>query len=242
MTNEQRIEALAQEIYLARHNQKNDVTGEDLTDFLDQTISWVNQLTPELEKKKIDWGFVREDDAVIGTVVSPGVVSYALPEGVRKLVVNWQRDLTLRFDNTIVASFRLVNENQKFNPREPYDHRHRATVTKTRKVVFSRPLTETEVGADIVADTIGKIPKLSMTDMALMDILDDPYNDDVRQLYIFGVLKNQILPDIVQGGLTPNYSQKFDAYLRDLAAEYNESSDADDVDRESFSDVTGVGF
>lgn len=241
MTNEQRIEALAQDIYLARNNQKSDVTGDDLDAFIDQTIMWVNQLIPELEKKKIDWPFLRTNDAVIGTVVAPNVIAYPLPDGVRKLVINWQRDLTIRHDTTTVASFQLVNPNQQYNPRDPYEHRQRATVLR-RQVIFSRPLTDLEVGGEIVADTIAKMPKLSRTDMALMDILDDEYNDDVRQIFIYGVLKNQILPDIVQGGLTPSYAQKFDQYLRDFIAEITDSADADDVDRESFAYVGGVGF
>lgn len=240
MTNEERIEALAQDIYRARHNYSNDVSGDDLTKFLNQTISGVNQLIPEIEKKA-DWNFVRTNDAIIGTVTDPDVISYALPDGIRKLVINPFRDLTLRHDASIVASFRLVNPNQSFNPAEPYDYRERATVMR-RNVIFSRALTEAEVGADIVADTIEKIPRLSLDDVSLLDILDDEYNDDIRQMFIYGVLKNQILPDIIQGGLTPSYSQKFDRYLADCIAENNASADADDADRENFAFVAGVGM
>lgn len=245
MTNEARIDALAQEIYLARHNQTNDVTDTDLTAFRSQTILWVNQFIPELEKAKdamgqpVDWNFVRTNDAVIGTVSDVNVVSYDLPAGIRKLVINSHRDLTIRHDNAIVASFKLVNPNQTYDPSEPYDQRPRATQMK-RKVIFSRPLNANELNGEIVADTIAKIPKLSLTDMALMDILDDEYNDDIRQLFIMGVVKNQILPDIVQGGLTPSYSQKYDRFLADCIIENNLSADANDVERESFSWVGGV--
>ena len=238
MTNDERIEELAQDIYLNRHNQKNDVTGDDLTDFLDQTIGWVNQFIPEIEKKT-DWNFVRTQDAALGVIADASIVSYPLPEGVRKLVINYQRDLTIRFDGTIVASFKLVNANQQFNPADMYDHRYRATVLK-KQVIFGRPLKEVEVGGTIVADTISVIPRLSHADVSLLDILDA--NEDIRQLFVMGIVKNQILPDIVQGGLTPSYSQKFDRYLAECIAENNASADSDDVDRENLSWVGGVGF
>lgn len=240
MTNSERIEALAQDIYMARHNQKNDVTDTDLADFIDQTITWVNQFIPEIEKKA-DWIFLRTQDNTIGTVSSGTTISYPLPAGIRKVVINAARDLTIRQDGSIVSTFRMVNPNQSFDPTNQYDIRSRATVIK-RTVIFSRPLTEVEVGGDIVADTIDKMPKLSLTDVSLLDILDDEYYDDVRQMFIYGILKNQVLPDIVQGGLTPSYAQKFDSYLADCIAEYNSSADSDDVDYENFGWIGGVGF
>lgn len=245
MDNDTRITAFAQDIYLGRHNQKNDVTGTDLTDFLDQTISWVNQLIPEIEKAKdptdklVDWNFVRtNDDPSIGSVTNGTTISYALPSGIRKLVINPHRDVTIRQDSTIISSFKLVNPNQIYDPND-HDIRSRATVLK-RKIIFSRPLVATEVGGTITADTIAFIPQLSHTDVSLLDVLDD--NPAIRQLFVYGVLKNQILPDIVQGGLTPSFSKRFDDFLADCISENNASSTADDVDRENFGWVTGIGF
>lgn len=234
-----RITALAQSIYQARHNQKNDVEGEDLTAFQNETIEWVNQFIPEIEKKA-DWNFVRTNDATIGTVTSGTTISYSLPTTVRKLVINPHRDLTIRQDGTIVSAFKLVNPNQTSDPTD-FDVRSRATQLK-HKVIFSRPLTDTEVGGTIVADTIAYIPQMS-SDLAHTELLDifDSY-PDIRQLFVLGVLKNQILPDIVQGGLTPSYAQKFDMYLQDCITENNASADADDVDRENFGWIGGVGF
>lgn len=238
MSNTDRIAELGQDIYLMRYNQKNDVTDEDLTEFVDQTISWINQFTPEIEKKA-DWNFVRtNDDTSIGTVTSGTTISYALPSNIRKLVINPKRDLSIQFDGSIVSTFRLVNPNQQGDPND-FDIRHRATVLK-RNIIFGRSLTDTEVGGTIVADTIAWIPKLSLTDVDLLDILDE--NPDIRQLYIMGVVKNQILPDIVQGGLTPSFSGKYAEYLADCIAENNASADADDTDQENLGWVRGVGF
>lgn len=236
--NDTRITALAQDIYLARHNQKNDATGADLSDFLDETISWVNQLIPEIQKKA-DWNFVRTIDATIGTVSSGTTISYDLDSDIRKLVINPHRDVTIRQDGAIITSFKLVNPNQLADPTDTFDIRSRATVLQ-QKIIFSRPLNQLEVGGAIVADTISWIPQLSHADVSLLDVLDSDY--DIRQLFVLGVLKNQVLPDIVQGGLTPSFSQKFDAHLTECIAENNASADANDTDRENFGWVGGVGF
>lgn len=242
--NDTRITALAQDIYLARHNQSSTASGQDLSDLLDQTISWVNQLIPELHTARdasgrlVDWNFVRTNDATIGTVANGTTITYALPAGIRRLVYNPHRDVTIRHDSTIVSSFKLVGPNQGYDP-EDSDLRDRATVLKGQ-LIFSRPLNSTEVGGAIVADTIAPIPKLSHTDVSLLDLLDA--NDTIRQLFVLGVLKNQMLPDIVQGGLDPSFSKKFDDYLAACIMENNISADADDVARESFGWITGVGF
>jgi hypothetical protein len=244
MSNDDRIAALAQDIYLARHNQKNSVTGQDLTDFLDATISWVNQIIPEIQKAKdpvgqaVDWNFVRTNDTVIGSVTSGTTISYPIDPTIRKLVINPHRDVTIRQDGTVISSFKLVNANQVIDPTDA-DTRDRATFLK-HKLIFSRPMNVTELGGEIVADTVSWIPQLSHTDVSLLDILDD--DPDIRQLFVLGVLKNQMLPDIVQGGLTPSYSQKFADYLAECIADNNLSADADDTDRESFGWVTGVSF
>lgn len=246
MNNTDRITALAQDIYLARHNQQNSATGTDLTDFLNQTIGWVNQLIPEVEMAKdpgghiVDWNFVRtNDDTSLGTVSNTTTISYPLPDSIRKLVINPHRDVTIQQDGSIVATFKLVNPNQNFDPSDRFDIRDRATVIQ-RKIIFSRLLLPVEVGGTITVDTLAYIPQLSLIDTSLLDILDAYPN--IRQLFVYGVLKNQILPDIVQGGLTPSYSQKFDVYLADCIAENNNSADSDDTDRESFGWVGGVGF
>lgn len=238
MTNDQRIIALAQDMYIARHNQTNTVDGTDLTDFENQTISWVNQFLPELEKEA-DWNFSRvNDDPSIGTVPSGTTISYSLPQTIRKLVINSQRDLSIKQDGTIISTFKLVNPNQTFNPND-HDVRSRATVIN-RKIVFGRSLNSTEIGGTIVADTIAWIPRLSTTNVDLLDILDD--NPDIRQLVILGVLKNQILTDIVQGGLAPSFTTKYASLLKVCVAENNASTDADDSNHENFGFVAGVGF
>jgi hypothetical protein len=238
MDNDTRIIALGQDIYLARHDQMNGVVGSDLTDFENQTISQVNQFLPELEKEA-DWNFSRtNDDPSLGTIPNGTTISYSLPDTIRKLVLNSQRDLTIQQDGTIISTFKLVNPNQAFDPTDN-DVRSRATVVN-RKVVFGRSLNATEIGGTIVADTIAWMPRLSTTDVDLLDLLDD--NPDIRQLVVLGVLKNQILPDIVQGGLAPAFTTKYASLLKECVAENNASTEADYGNHDDFSWVGGVGF
>lgn len=239
-----RILALAQSIYQARHNQKNDVTGTDLTDFLDQTIEWVNQLTAEVQTtidasgNTVDWNHVRTNDAILGTIPDVSTLSYTLPTTVRKLVINPFRDLTIRYGSTIVSTFKLVNPNQTYDPRGA-EIRRTATVMN-RKLILSRYPTSSEVTGSLVADTIGYFPQLSHTDVTLLDILDADLN--FRQLYVLGCLKNQILPDIVQGGLTPSFSGKYSQQLTACIALNKDSATASESDHEDFSPIAGVGF
>lgn len=238
MTNDSRIIDLAQDIYQARHNQENDVTGTDLVDFENQTVRWVNQYLPELEKEA-DWTFSRtNNDPSLGTVPSGTTISYALPSTIRKLVINHQRNLTIQQDGTIISTFALVNPNQAADPTN-LDVRNRATVVN-RKIIFGRSLNSTEIGGTIVADTIAWLPRLSTTNVDLLDILDN--YPDIRQLLVLGVVKNQILPDIVQGGLAPAFTTKYAGLLKACVAENSASTDADDANHEDFGWVRGVGY
>lgn len=231
MTNDEYILEVAQKIYLARKNQKNDVTGADLESFIDDTIDWINQFLPELELEA-DWNFSRVNDNNIGTITSANTISYELPDDIRTLVYNYDRDLTIRQDGTIISTFKLVNPNQISNPND-YEVKDRATVIGN-KLIFSRPLRDTEVGGSIVADSILKLPPLSRDDTSVLDIVQP------QQLLILGVLKNQVLPDIVQGGLTPSFTQKYADLLEKCVKDNNMSSDASDFERENLAFVGGI--
>lgn len=241
-TNDDRITALAQSIYVGRHGVLSPASGTALTSLQDQTIEWVNQLIPEIQqakdpvRKPVYWRFVRTNNNSIGTITNVNTVSYALPTTVRTLVITPHRDLTIQQGGIVISTFKLVNPNQILDPNDT-DVRSRATVIG-RNVVFSRPLNSTELNGTIVADSVAPIPQLSHADVSLLDILDA--NLDIRQLFVLGVLKNQALPDIVQGGLTPSFAGKFNSYLQDCITDNNLSADADDQDREDLGNITGV--
>ena len=192
---------------------------------------------PEIEKEA-DWDFSRvTDDSSLGTV-SATTSSVPLPSTVRKLVVTPFRDLQIQQDGSTISTFKVVNANQRIDPRDS-DVRSRVAQVN-RNIIFSRVLNDTEIGGTIIVDTISYLPLLSTTDTSLLDILDA--NPDVRQLFVLGVLKNQILSDIVQGGLTPAFTLKYASLLKECVAEHNVSADADLEDHEDMGFVRGVGF
>lgn len=239
MNNEQRILALAQRIYRTMNKTTNqNVTGDDLTTFINDTIGWVNDFVEELmaetymDGSPVYWDFLRKQDDVIATATNSH--TYPLPEETDTLVVSPYRPLTLQHDGTVVASFKLVNANQIGDPGD-HDIVDRATVVNG-KLLLSRSLKDEEVGADIVADSIIKVPELSLEDTSLIDIIKP------LQLVVLGTAKNWILPDKVSGGLTPSYSQKYDILLENVKRRSRISSQANRSSREDFSNVGGVGF
>ena len=200
MTNDEKIEALAQSIYLAKNNRYNDVDSSELTEFLDQSIDWVNQFTQELEYEA-DWNYLRTNRDLLGTVVDANSTTFNLPAAVRTLVISPYRDLVIMQDGAVVSTFALVHPNQINDPTD-YEVHNRATIIN-RKVILSRPLTDLEVGGEVRADTIAFMPQLSHLDVSLLDLVQP------SQLLVLGVAKNATLPDIVQGGISPSLTQKY---------------------------------
>lgn len=231
-----RILALAQSIYLAKNNRYNDVENEEEDLFVAQTIDWVNQWVEELEEEA-DWNYVRRQRALLGTV-DAAVPNITLPTEVKSLVVSPYRYLVLSHDGVVVAGFRIVNPNQIGNtPPDEGLVEDRVTVVG-RKLIFSRDLKETEIGADVLADVVDYIPRISLEtgqeNVQMLDLIKP------RQLIVLGVAKNATLPDIVQGGISPSLAQKYNDLLQRAIAKNNESSSPFTADSEDFSFITGV--
>lgn len=229
---EVRLLELAQRIYRTMNKTSNqNITGSDLDVFLEDTIGWVNDFIPELEAEAY-WNFSRSNDAVIGAVTDS--YAYDLPEDTRTLVIDPRRNLTLQHDGIVVSSFKMVDPNQINDPNDT-DVVDRATVVG-RRILLSRAPREEEEGADIVADKIDYIPRLSREDVDLIDTVNP------LQLVVLGVAKNWILPDKVSGGLSQSFTQKYAELLRLCKEENDKTSESSIAQRESFGWVGGVGF
>lgn len=228
---EEAILALAQSIYLAKNNRYNDVDGTEQTEFIDQTIDWVNQYIEELEMEA-DWNYVRTNNYTLGTIATVDSTTFALPDEIQRLVVSPYRDLTISQDGSVVSTFRLVSPDQIADPENP-EVLDRATVIG-RNVVLSRPLKDTEVGGTVKADVVSFIPRLSRTDVDMLELVQP------KQLIILGVAKNATLPDIVQGGISPSLTQKYADLLEKAVMKNNATSDVNEIPREDFSYVSGV--
>lgn len=226
------ITAVAQSIYLARNGRYNDVEeGEELTTFLNQTIDWVNQFRQELELEA-DWNYLRTNRNLIATISDVTVQSYPLPETVRTVVISPYRDVVIENDGTVISTFTMVNPNQISNPDDPYTG-DRATVINGN-LILSRQLKDTELGGELRADTIAYMPELTMEDSTLLSLIKP------QQLIVLGVAKNATLPDVVQGGISPSLTQKYNDLLQKAVAINNSTAEALDIPSEDFSYVRGV--
>jgi hypothetical protein len=231
MTITEEITALAQSINLTKFAKYKDVEGDELTDFLNQTIDWVNQYTQELELEA-DWNYLRTNGNLIGTISDLTVQSYDLPEEVRTVVVSPYRDVTISFDGVVISTFAMVSPSNIADPTNPETH-DRATVIN-RKLVLSRPLKDTELGGELRCDTIDFMPQLSMTDTEVLSLVQP------KQLIVLGVAKNATLPDIVQGGISPSISQKYADLLKKAVAANNDTAVAMEAPREDLSFIRGI--
>lgn len=122
--------------------------------------------------------------------------------------------------------------NQIANPTNP-ETRDRATIVG-RQVILSRPLTEEEAGGELYADAVKYIPRLSRDNVEMLDLVEP------QQLIVLGVAKNWSLPDIVQGGISPNLAQKYNDLLQLALAKNNETSQAYDAIGDDFSYIGGI--
>lgn len=231
MTNEEVIAKLAQSAYLTITGNYNDVTGDELTEFLEKTIDWVNQLTAEIELEA-DWNYLRTNNYNIGIVAAASEQTFDLPDEVRKIITNPYRDLVLSQDGVIISRFKTVNPNQITDPRNPEVVDRVTTVNRT--LVFSRPFTDLEVGSEILVDVISPMPQLTLNDIDIIETVT-PY-----QLLVLGLAKNMTLPDLVRGGTSPSFVQKYNDLLQKAIAENNITAEANDADRESLSFISGV--
>lgn len=238
MTPQQRIENFAQSVYLATHNRYfDDIAGEDGQTYINQIIDFTNQYLDELEgetdtdNQPMNWSFMREFDYPLGSVASATSQSFDLDDDVLRLVTDETRPLVLLSDAAIISTFEVVDPNQI--TRSNRSTQDRATIIK-RRLVFSRAFKDYEVGATINADVITSLPRLTASDASLFDVVKP------HQLLILGVAKNSTLPDIVQGGLSPSYVQRYSELLTQAKAQNDASSVSDLMVREDLSHIGGI--
>lgn len=239
MTDEERLNQFVQDVYLTRYNRLiDDITDEDGQIEVAKTLRWANMFLDEIESEKnpdgspIDWLWTRTNDNTFGTIATVSDI-FDLPAGVRRIVINPERPLVLMFGGSIISRYETVDANQ-ITRRTVYPITDRVAVVKN-KLVFSRPFKDYEIGAEVMADTIETLPRLVLSpiNVDLLDVI--PY-----QLLVLGTAKNAVLPDIVQGGLTPSFVQKYGDELDKAIAENNASSTADEVVRDDYSSIGGI--
>jgi len=230
MTDEETMKKFAQSVILAmtsKHMDQEDLDSEDGAQFIVELVDWTNQFLDELELET-DWNFVTELNKTIGTVTG-ATQTFPLPAGTRKLAVNERRPLHITQDGTPVSTWDIVRPAMISAQRDWYPLRDRVTFVG-KNIVFSRDLDDNEIGGEVVADTINRIPRLTYVagqpeednDLQVLELIEP------RQLLIFGVAKNATLPNFVRGKISPSLVQKYADVLGKAVAE-NEATGTGDT-------------
>lgn len=200
------MEDLAQSVYRIVNGSNNAATGAAATSFIDLYRDWANDFISELELEA-DWNWWRVQDYDFG--LASNDVPLVIPTDFRKLVVNLDRPIYLQQDSTTIATFIVVDPNNVNNPSNT-EKEDRVTFING-KFVFSRPFKDEELGASVKGDYMQNAPQITSAigGDAVISVIK-PY-----KLLTLGIAKDVSLPDLVQGGISPNIEQR---YLKTLGA------------------------
>jgi hypothetical protein len=234
------IPTFAQAVYITWHGLTNDVTGSDLTDFLNQAVTWANMFASELELEA-DWKYLRVNNNTLG-VIAANTQTYSLDSSIRKPIYHPQRKLTILQDGVVVSTWTLVDPDQ-IQTLSDYPPPNIATsgasfpnyaMVDNGVLTFSREPYDYEVGGTIVADTISWIPQLSLTDSTLLTTVIP------QRLLILGVAKDQLPPDLVRGGIAELIETRYDKLLANAIQDNGGTSLDDESMPDDLSFVGGI--
>lgn len=233
------LRAFAQSVYLVIKNRYyDDITDDDGVVFVNQVVDWTNQFLDELENEldasgqPINWRWVRFPQYTLGSATE-GDTSITAPAEMNNLIAD-QKRWVLITNGSKVSRWLVVDPEQIDNSRTVSTKQYCAQVGST--IVFSRPFNADEDGGTITGDITKFITRVSLSNVEALTTVKP------KQLLILGVAKNATLPDIVQGGLSPSYVQKFNDLLQGAIARNTASATPDKATRDDFSSVGGVGF
>lgn len=225
------MENLAQSVYRIVNGSKNAATGAILTTFVALYQDWANDFISELELET-DWNWWRIQDNNFGT--ASNTVALTIPTDFRKLVVNIDRPIYLQQDGTTVSTFLVVDPNNVNNPAD-IEKEDRVTFING-KFVFSRPFRDEELGATVYGDYMQNAPQITSAagGDAVISVIK-PY-----KLLTLGIAKDVSLPDLVQGGISPNIEQRYLKALSAAIAQNAQSVATGTAPYESYSTIRGI--
>jgi hypothetical protein len=245
MTDDQIIKQFVNDVYLTKFNRFVDTLldaspDEDAVAEIAKVVRWASMFCDELELERdfegqpVNWSFLRDNSVELATISSTSqvVLLPTTPVRYRKLVVAPNRPVTINFDTSVVASFGVVEPDQ-ITKRTDDDMGDRVAVVN-RKLIFSRPFKTTEFTGKLVGDALRYIPRLTTSDATMLRTV--PY----YELLVLGVAKNATLPGIVEGGLSPSMTQKYNDLLEGAKAESAVTSELNEMRSENFGYIGGV--
>jgi hypothetical protein len=242
--------AFAQSVYLATRGRYYDsITSSDGQTFLTQMADWANMFFDELETEldpegsPLNWTWNRENSYTIGTAAE-GAASLPFPDGVDYLLADEGRYVQILQDGTAVSNWAVVNPSQISSISDRIVEDMVSVVGGV--LVFSRAFLDYEDGGTVVGDVELPLPRIAFT----TDTSGNLLFTNVKALTIvkpalllkLGVAKNVTLPDIVQGGLSPSYTQKYADLLANAIARNTVTSYTDVASKDDLSYIGGVGF
>ena len=241
MTPQQRMDQFVQDVYLTMHgNFLDSLTDSDGLVEVSKCYRWTNMYLDELERESdsdgrpMQWNFARRNDVDLGTILT-STTPITLPAAARKLIIDANRPVTITQAGVAINHFDVVDPGQ-ITKRTDMSTDDKVTVPQ-RTLIFSRPFNSYEIGGHVIGDVLDSLPRLDTADPTTSATLLDkvPY-----QLLVLGVAKNATLPDIVQGGLSPSFVQKYNDLLDQLKMENGDSSMADEGVTDDLGYIGGI--
>lgn len=240
------ITAFAQSVYSRIKNRFYDsITDTDGQTFITLVVDFANGFLDELENETdpvgnpINWWWVRQNGATLGTALT-GAASIAFNTTTfNNLIVDEGRYVQITQGGIVVSNWAVVAPGDITNKPNRVIEDMCARVGNN--IVFSRAFKSTENNGTIIGDVTTPIPKLvydtvtPANDVSTALTLVKP-----RELLVLGTAKNQSLPDIVQGKLSPSFTQKFNDLLNNAIVRSTASSLAERAQRDDYSGIGGV--
>lgn len=237
------LRAYTNKVYLViKGRYFDDLTSDDGVTLVNQTIDWTNMFIDEFENETgpdgqpIDWKFARSNGEQLGKA-RLGKASIDFDTDFNNLVTEQNRYVQILQDDSVVSNWAVVAPDQISSKSDRIVEDMVALVGTT--LVFSRAFLDYEDGGTIIGDVTLPIPRLSLTNV---DVLTGETAVKPQQLLILGSAKNASLPDIVQGGLSPSYVQRYNDLLNNAKARNSAGSIGDTAARDNLGFISGVGF
>jgi hypothetical protein len=237
------LQAFTNKVYLViKGRYFDDLTSDDGINLINQTIDWANMFIDELETETdaagqpVDWNFARSTSENLGKA-RLGKSTVDFDSSFNNLIAESGRYVQVTVGGQVVSNFSVVAPAQITNRADRATNDMVSLVGNT--LIFSRPFRDFENGGTITGDVTVPIPRISLTDVS---VLNGDNAITPQQLLILGTAKNASLPDIVQGGLSPSYAQRYNDLLDNAKARNSTSSHPDIITRDDLSYISGVGF
>jgi hypothetical protein len=247
------LQAFAQSVYMMIKNRYyDDITSSDGQIFLAQTVDWVNMLIDELEYEvnadgnPIDWIWVRQLNAPLGTALAGTSTISFDTSTYNNLITGTDRFVQILDplgSGNVMANFTVVSPEDMSNDVNRINQDLCTLVGGV--ITFSRQFLLSENNGVVQGDVTTYLPRVTTITNAQTGVVTatnvDIFNT-VKPLTLLklGTVKNAILPDIVQGGLNPSYTQKYNDLLTNAINRSVNSSLSPTVDYDDFGGVRGV--